>query len=94
MVKKYSYYFNIFIQFRPLPSNTTDIAALSKENTVDENSDIITTECSTERGGALLDGTYDEQDSAQSFQDALREWRNGRNNVAMETNGKLQFFTF
>ena len=28
-------------------------------------------------GGSLLDGAYDESEAANSFQDALREWRSG-----------------
>lgn len=38
-------------------------------------------------GGRLLEGTYDEQASAASFQEALREWRNPPSSLPAQKNG-------
>ena len=38
-------------------------------------------------GGSLLEGTYDEEESAASFQEALREWRNQSSNLPAQKNG-------
>lgn len=39
-----------------------------------------------QRGGALLQGSYDEQESAQSFADALMAWRNSGKEEKLRTN--------
>ncbi|XP_008104283.1 zinc finger B-box domain-containing protein 1 isoform X1 [Anolis carolinensis] len=33
--------------------------------------------CDSQSGGSLFHGTYDEEESAKSFQEALNQWRNG-----------------
>ena len=40
------------------------------------NSPVICLQCGHSTGGALLQGSYDEQESAQSFAEALMAWRN------------------
>jgi len=88
-------YFLLF-QFRPLPPEEAPdvnvIPILPLEGSIDNHETSISTEACVEAGGSLLEGWYDEQTSAQSFQDALTEWRNGRNKVAMESKGKCDLF--
>ncbi|XP_065056607.1 uncharacterized protein LOC135684850 isoform X2 [Rhopilema esculentum] len=38
-------------------------------------------------GGMLLGGTYNEEESAASFQEALKEWRNSSSNLPSQKNG-------
>ena len=44
-------------------------------------------EAEVKSGGRLLEGSYDEQESAASFQEALREWRNQPSNPPGQKNG-------
>lgn len=39
-----------------------------------------------QNGGLLLYGTFDEEESAESFQEALTQWRNGSHEYTKEQN--------
>ena len=77
----------MLLQVRPLPlkvDSGANIAPFNEEAIMEDPEVCATGET---KGGSLLDGTYDEQGSAQSFQDAVKEWRNGRN-VVVKSKGK------
>ena len=83
-------------QFRPLPPDVEPGVKVTptapEDSTVICETGMSTEAAHEEAGGSLLKGSYDEKTSAESFQDALKEWRNGRNKVAMESKGKRNLF--
>lgn len=66
-------------------STKTTHGAATNPNSTSESTPLSPSKDKTSESQSLLDGTYDEASSAKSFQEALAEWRNGKDSVSSKS---------